>query len=867
MLNGRKICRLHKISTETGINSRLGGLWGEDSDTMRSLTRKFLLGVGAMTVAVTTLASAGAFLVFQHELEQRQIGYLKDYVAERTTTEDRRFTDLAGVHRAAAAAIQDRMTRLSPAQASRLFDLYFPLQPDGTRRSRSDAFDGRMEPTGDFVHGLGAFLADGRHVSPAEKALWVAAYSVTPHAGELLRGDYDNFYFFTPNNRMVMFAPDRPDKLMFYRRNAPPTLNFSREQMVGITLPANNPTRRTRCTTLQRLLQTNQGDRLATACVTPVDLNGRQVGAFGSSMVLTGYFFKAISRAMPGASNLIVTADGNLIAYPGFNTPGVASEASIARYERGLRLKSLTDSIHRNGGQNGVVLSPDGSKIVAYGLLSGPDWYFLIAYPRSAVMWSAAASASWILVLGLLASLAEAALVTLMARRMVTTPLSRLVEAAEAGPGADAMAPTQDIDRRDDEIGLLARTLRASRERADEVLSSLEQRVRERTAELEAANQEKSRFLANMSHELRTPLNGVVAVSETLAREQKTKRTREMADLIVSSGRLLERVLSDILDFSKIEAGQMALEPQDFDLQTLATHIAELHRASADAKGLGFAWSVDSKATGAYRGDPVRITQILSNLLSNAIKFTEAGQVSLAVDAVDEGLRFQIRDSGIGFDDQTRARLFRRFEQADASITRRFGGTGLGLAICRSLVDLMGGRIDVESAPGEGSTFSLLLPMQRLAGGVLATAEQDGDAGGGIEGARILLAEDHPTNQRVVQLILESLGVELVIACNGREALERLAESPFDLVLMDMQMPEMDGLTATAELRRLEAQAGAPRIPVIMLTANALDEHVKASFDAGVDAHLSKPIRPDALIGAISVALAGVSAQAVAEVA
>ncbi len=839
----------------------------DENDAMTSLARKFLLGVGAMTVAVTALASVGAFLAFQHELEQRQIGYLKDYVAERTTTEDRRFTDLADVHRAAAEAIEDRLKRLSPAQASRLFGRYFPLQKDGTRRSRPDAFDGRMEPTGDFVHGLGAFLADGRNVSPEEKALWVAAYHVTPHAGELLRGDYDNFYFFTPKNRMVMFAPDRPDKLIYYRHNAPATLDFSHEQMVGISLPANNPTRRIRCTTLQRLLQTNQGDRLATACVTPVDVNGRHVGAFGSSIVLTGYFFQAISRSMPGASNLIVTAEGNLIAYPGFNTPGVASEATIARYERGLRLKSLTDAIRKHGGDNGVVLSPDKSRIVAYGLLRGPDWYFLITYPRSAAVWSAARSASWILVLGLLASLAEAGLVVLMARRMVTTPLRRLVGAAEAGQDADALLPTQDIERRDDEIGLLARTLRASRERADEVLSSLEQRVKERTSELEAANQEKSRFLANMSHELRTPLNGVVAVSETLAREQKTKRTREMADLIISSGRLLERVLSDILDFSKIEAGQMGLEVQEFDLETLANRIAELHRASAAAKGLTFTWSADRAARGAYMGDPVRITQILSNLLSNGIKFTEAGEVKLAISAVEGGLKFQVRDSGIGFDAETGARLFRRFEQADASITRRFGGTGLGLAICRSLVGLMGGRIDVTSALGEGSNFSLFLPLEQLSCAVETAPADQEDTGGSIEGARILLAEDHPTNQRVVQLILESLGVELIIACNGREALDRLAAEPFDLVLMDMQMPEMDGLTATAALRRLEAEAGAPRIPVIMLTANALDEHVKASFDAGVDAHLAKPIRPDALIGAIASALAGAGAGSMAQVA
>jgi signal transduction histidine kinase/CheY-like chemotaxis protein len=464
------------------------------------------------------------------------------------------------------------------------------------------------------------------------------------------------------------------------------------------------------------------------------------------------------------------------------------------------------------------------------------------------VVASALRSASWVLLIGGLASAIQALAVVLLARRSIVRPLERL--AASCEPGDGDRPDVGDVETRNDEIGVLAVSLRTEREKVEAVLASLEDRVSERTAQLERANTEKSRFLANMSHELRTPLNGVIAISETLAGQQSTPKGRELAELIVSSGRLLERVLTDILDFSKIEAGEINLARDEFDMQRLVGGIAELHRASALGKGLDFHWSVAPEAVGRYAGDTVRITQVLSNLLSNAVKFTEAGQVTLDVIGFGDEVRFQVADSGIGFDAETGQRLFRRFEQADASIRRRFGGTGLGLAISRSLVELMGGRIVVKSTPGQGSVFSVYAPLERLVGEAAETeaeTAQDLD----IAGCRVLVAEDHPTNQKVVELILESVGVSPVIVENGQLALDRLKSERFDVVLMDMQMPELDGLSATVLLREWERETGTPRTPVIMLTANALDEHIRSSHDAGADLHLSKPIHAQALIESI----------------
>jgi signal transduction histidine kinase/ActR/RegA family two-component response regulator len=573
-------------------------------------------------------------------------------------------------------------------------------------------------------------------------------------------------------------------------------------------------------------------------------------------MELTHFFLNALAGTPSGASPMIVTSKGELIAYPGFTDQSRSPEATLAAYEKRFGLKALVTTISKEGHDHGVITSGDGSQIVAFGRLNGPNWYLLLSYPRANVMASAARTASWVLLIGGIASILQALAVVMVARRSIVRPVERL--AASCAPDGER-PDVSDVERRKDEIGVLATSLRTEREKVEAVLSSLEDRVSERTAQLERANAEKSRFLANMSHELRTPLNGVIAISETLAGQQKTPKGRELAELIVSSGRLLERVLTDILDFSKIEAGEIALAKDDFDMERLVGGIAELHSASAHSKGLDFHWRVAPDARGRFGGDTVRLTQVLSNLLSNAVKFTEAGEVSLSVTRDAEGICFEVADTGIGFDDETAARLFRRFEQADASIRRRFGGTGLGLAISRSLVELMGGRIDVRSQPGRGSTFAIHAPLE------LWTGEASDEAGPApqeldISGARVLVAEDHPTNQKVVELILESVGVSPVIVENGQLALDALKAERFDVVLMDMQMPELDGLSATIQLRAWEAEQGMPRTPVIMLTANALDEHIRSSQEAGADLHLSKPIHAQALIESILAAMSAKSA-------
>ena len=825
---------------------------------MKSLTRQFLVSIALTTLSLTVLAAAIAALIFQSELAQRQVAFLGDYVRERSLNLDRRFAALTTLQLAAAKELERRALALEPVEAERLADQYFPLRPDGTRRSRPEYYDGVRRPDGGFVYGMGAFIAQAEATPPEELAALAASFSVVSDLGQAAGADLDNFYFFTPATRLVMFGPKRPDRLMFYREQAPADLDVSGEEMTLISLPANNPNGETRCTSLQRLVQ--EADlqlRLGSACLTPAYIDGRFVGAFGSSIELSGLFLSAVRETLPGATAMIMTRDGEIIADEAFGLGNTTSESQVKALEEQTGTGAIAEAIRTHPERFGVLDSPDGTSIIAFGRLNMADWNLLLVYPKRALMISAARSASWVLLLGGIAAVLQALLMIYLAHRHITGPVRRLADSCDPDLAPPTLSRLAADEARQDEIGLLARALARERAKAESARASLEDRVRERTAELEQANAEKSRFLANMSHELRTPLNGVIAISQALKARQVDPKDQELAELIVSSGRLLEQVLTDILDFSSIEAGRIHLAREAFEIEPLVARIAELHRAAAAEKGLKLEWTVEPDVQGAYLGDPVRLTQVLSNLFSNAVKFTPSGRVRLTVSRRGRALEFAVRDTGIGFDEVVRARLFRRFEQADDSIRRRFGGTGLGLAISRSLVELMGGEITVSSKPGEGSEFCVLLELPRAE----PSSEMDEPAAGETDAAplgalRILLAEDHPTNQKVVQLILGAVDLTPVVVGDGQAALDAMAAEPFDVVLMDMQMPVLDGLSATAEIRRREAALGRPRTPVIMLTANALEEHVQAGQAAGGDWHLSKPIRAEDLLGAITAVTA-----------
>lgn len=373
-----------------------------------------------------------------------------------------------------------------------------------------------------------------------------------------------------------------------------------------------------------------------------------------------------------------------------------------------------------------------------------------------------------------------------------------------------------------------------------------------------AANEAKSSFLAAMSHEIRTPLNGILGIGQVLSKEPLSDRQQGQVQIILQSGGILLSLLDDLLDISKIEAGKLTLEAGEVDLAEIVRSAQASLTVLAAEKDVAVSCLVSPEAEGRFRGDPTRVRQIVNNLCSNALKFTDQGQITLEVSKPDGQLRLVVRDTGIGISAAKIGELFQKFTQADPSITRKFGGTGLGLAISQELARLMGGEITLESEEGAGSIFTARLPLVPLADQAFAAprAEQAEDiALRAADNLRILIAEDNPVNRIVIQAILEQAGVTPVVVNDGREAVEAWRTGTWDLILMDVQMPVMDGITATRLIRQEEdGRSGAPT-PILALTANVMTHQQDAYREAGMDGAVAKPIDPAKLFAAMDAVL------------
>jgi signal transduction histidine kinase/ActR/RegA family two-component response regulator len=457
-------------------------------------------------------------------------------------------------------------------------------------------------------------------------------------------------------------------------------------------------------------------------------------------------------------------------------------------------------------------------------------------------------------------------LVSQWVSRRIARPIRELTEAADALSRGELDAEVRVASG--DEIGALGRSFNTM---ARQLEALMHEAVRKARA-AEQANEAKSVFLATMSHEIRTPLNGVIGFAEQLLDSPLTPEQREHVRILHGSAEDLLAILDDVLDFARIDAGELRLEQVDLHVPTCLKRALDPVRGAIEAKGLELSVAVDGDVPEALTGPAVRLRQIVLNFASNAAKFTERGSIDVRASLATAGerevtLRIAVRDTGIGIARDRQGRLFQPFEQLDSGSDREYGGTGLGLAICKDLAELMGGRVGVESEPGRGSTFWVEVPLARpeaarddpapraaepAAPLPSAAAPSAGRIAGDPRRAaqRVLVVEDNPVNRKVTTLILSKAGWSVAHAENGLEALERCAEERFDLVLMDCQMPALDGFEATRRIRERERGSG-ERVPIVALTANALVGDRETCLAAGMDDFVAKPVHAQALVAVI----------------
>jgi len=449
--------------------------------------------------------------------------------------------------------------------------------------------------------------------------------------------------------------------------------------------------------------------------------------------------------------------------------------------------------------------------------------------------------------------------------RRWTRPIQKLVHFSHELASGDFTATPHISIRTDDEIGLLvaaleemADSLRYSYAQLEDHSHILEEKVEKRTRELAtardkalAAAQAKSDFLANMSHEIRTPMNAVIGMAYLAMDGAENRQQRDYLNKILTASETLLVIINDILDFSKVEAGKLSLEAVDFHLAETLDNVASVNAIAANVKGLDLLFDYPPDLPPLH-GDSMRLGQVLLNLVNNAVKFTEQGQVKVGVEVLEQSdaeieLQFKVADSGIGMSKEQLSNLFQAFSQADTSITRQYGGTGLGLAICKQLVELMHGEIRVESEPGAGSCFNFRIRFELGHADTLAMPQAyqqvPQDMLQSLHGTRLLLVEDNEINQQVAEGLLARVGVSLQIVHNGQQAVEAVRSDAFDGVLMDMQMPVMDGLEAT----RLIRANGEKDLPIIAMTANAMPGDREKCLKAGMNDHVSKPVDPNQL--------------------
>lgn len=823
---------------------------------VRSLGDQIRSRTLAWSVGIILLCTVASFVGAYRTSHKQMLGELQRTTEHQAERQQMLFDRVERLETEAVMVFKEILAQRKQFESG-TFDTLFPLQRDGTRRSVPHLYEGALGEDGFYVYGIGAYIRHGEALNQEQKDRLTAAYYTVRQLGPSSMQEVDNLWFITPDDALVMFAPDREDELLFYRRNASADFSFTEAEFAINALPENNPQRIMTCTSLTAILYDDTGNTLTSGCQIPIDIDGEHVGAIGVSLLLNGWLRETAQPVMAGTTSVLLDDHLDYLAHPALFNEGAMSPQQL---DEKLDLASSRDRF----AESSLFYHPPSGDYIAHARIEGPGWTYAIMIPQARLMWVAASHA---FVTGLITLLSMFGLVIALHRlvsRKVLQPLSSLTQEAKDGYVTAPRKYGSDTEEELDEIDELAQALGERDRRLRRLVDNLEALVAERTEELETAklsaekaSAAKSEFLAVMSHEIRTPMNGIIGMASAISRTPLDDDQRRMLNVLERASSTLLSILNDILDISKIEAGKVELDLVATPPRDPLEAIYHTHHAVAEQKGLDLELNCTDATKRAVMIDPTRLGQVISNLVSNAVKFTEQGKVCIDADWHDDMLTVEVSDTGTGISAEALPHIFDAFRQEDSTTTRRFGGTGLGLSIVRQLTTLMKGEVTATSTPGEGSTFTvnILAPAAEQAANEPSPATDTAGAPAAdtrlLSGYRVLVAEDNEINRMVLSTLMGPTGLDLTFAENGEIAIEKWREGAFDAILMDIQMPVLDGLQAARAIRNEENETGQPRLPILALTADVLNERNAGAIEETMDGLLVKPVSVDAVTKAL----------------